>query len=159
MVLAGMSGRVADSPNSQATSTTKAGLRNSDGWMFMPKITSQRRAPLISAPNSGVSATRTEADGEDDDGEPADLARIEEGDAQHHRDGRDEIEDVAVDEVERVEAEPGGDRRAGGQRQHDAGQHQRAEGGERELVDRPPPLGKGRALRARDHEFPVRGAS
>ena len=57
MVLAGMSGRVADSPNSQATSTTKAGFRNSDGWMFMPKITSQRRAPLISAPNTGVSAT------------------------------------------------------------------------------------------------------
>ena len=36
---------------------TKAGLRNSDGWMFMPKMTSQRRAPLISGPNIGVAAT------------------------------------------------------------------------------------------------------
>ena len=26
--------------------------------MFMPKMTSQRRAPLMSAPNSGVAATR-----------------------------------------------------------------------------------------------------
>ena len=58
MVLAGMSGRLADSPNSQATTTTKAGFKNSDGWMFTPKITSQRRAPLISAPKTGVNATR-----------------------------------------------------------------------------------------------------
>ena len=57
--LAGMSGRLADSPNSQATRMTKAGLRNSDGWMFMPKMTSQRRAPLISAPKYGVTATST----------------------------------------------------------------------------------------------------
>ena len=49
-VLAGISGRLADSPNSQAIKTTKAGFKNSEGWMFMPKITSQRRAPLISAP-------------------------------------------------------------------------------------------------------------
>ena len=36
---------------------TKAGLRNSDGCTFMPRMTSQRRAPLMSAPNSGVAAT------------------------------------------------------------------------------------------------------
>ena len=30
-VFAGMSGRLADSPNSQATMMTKAGLRNSEG--------------------------------------------------------------------------------------------------------------------------------
>ncbi len=59
MVLAGISGRFADSPNSQAIRTTKAGLRNSDGWMLTPRITSQRRAPLISAPKYGVAATRT----------------------------------------------------------------------------------------------------
>ena len=57
MVLAGISGRLANSPNSQAIRITKAGLKNSDGWMFMPKITSQRRAPLISAPKYGVTAT------------------------------------------------------------------------------------------------------
>ena len=48
--LAGMSGRLADSPNSQATRMTKAGLRNSEGWILTPKMISQRRAPLISAP-------------------------------------------------------------------------------------------------------------
>ena len=49
-LLAGISGRFAVSPNSQAISTTKAGLRNSDGCILTPRITSQRRAPLISAP-------------------------------------------------------------------------------------------------------------
>ena len=58
MRLAGMSGRFEDSPNSQATRMTKAGLRNSDGWILTPKMISQRLAPLISAPNTGVSATR-----------------------------------------------------------------------------------------------------
>ena len=38
---------------------TKAGLRNSDGWMLMPRMTIQRRAPLMSAPKCGVAATRT----------------------------------------------------------------------------------------------------
>jgi len=61
---------------------------------------------------------------------------------------------VPVDEIERVEAEPRGDRRARRQRQHHAGQHQRAGGGERELVDGPPPFAEGRALRARDHAVP-----
>ena len=35
MVLAGISGRRADSPNSQAIRITKAGLRNSEGWMLI----------------------------------------------------------------------------------------------------------------------------
>ena len=58
-MLAGMSGRLADSPNSQAIRITNAGFKNSDGCTFMPNSTSQRRAPLISAPNIGVSATMT----------------------------------------------------------------------------------------------------
>ena len=37
---------------------TNAGFRNSDGWTFMPKMTSQRRAPLMSAPKCGVAATK-----------------------------------------------------------------------------------------------------
>ena len=57
MALAGISGRLADSPNSQATRMTKDGLRNSDGWILTPKSTSQRRAPLISWPKIGVAAT------------------------------------------------------------------------------------------------------
>ncbi len=44
------------SPNSQAIRMTKAGLRNSDGCTLTPRITSQRRAPLISAPKYGVTA-------------------------------------------------------------------------------------------------------
>ena len=54
MVLAGMSGRRANSPNSQAIRITKAGLRNSDGWRLTPSSTIQRRAPLTSAPKSTV---------------------------------------------------------------------------------------------------------
>ena len=59
MVLAGISGRRADSPNSQAIRITNAGLRNSDGWMLTPRITIQRRAPLTSAPKNSVAATST----------------------------------------------------------------------------------------------------
>ena len=57
MVFAGISGRRADSPNSQAIRITKAGLRNSDGWMLTPRMTSQRRAPLTSAPKTSVATT------------------------------------------------------------------------------------------------------
>ena len=35
-------------------------------------------------------------------------------------------------------------------------EHQRADGGEREPVDRPPPFADGRALRAREHPIPRR---
>ena len=49
-VFAGMSGRLLDSPNNQAIRITNAGFKNSDGWILTPRITSQRRAPLISAP-------------------------------------------------------------------------------------------------------------
>ena len=56
-VFAGISGRRADSPNSHAMRMTKAGLRNSDGWILIPSKTIQRRAPLTSAPNCSVAAT------------------------------------------------------------------------------------------------------
>ena len=56
-MLAGISGRRVDSANSQAIRTTKAGLRNSEGCTLTPNRTSQRRAPLISAPKNGVTAT------------------------------------------------------------------------------------------------------
>ena len=59
MVLAGMSGLRADSANSQAIRITKAGLTNSDGWMLTPSSTIQRRAPLISVPNTSVPASST----------------------------------------------------------------------------------------------------
>ena len=56
--LAGISGRAEVSPNSHAISTTNAGFMNSDGWILTPRMTSQRRAPLISAPKCGVAAIR-----------------------------------------------------------------------------------------------------
>ena len=59
MVLAGISGRRADSPNNHATRITKDGLRNSDGCRLTPSTVIQRRAPLTSAPNTRVAATRT----------------------------------------------------------------------------------------------------
>ena len=47
---AGMSARLWLSANSQAETTTKPGLANSDGWIECPAIDSQRRAPWISPP-------------------------------------------------------------------------------------------------------------
>ena len=97
-----------------------------------------------------------QADREHDQRQPPDLARVEERHPQKDGDGRDQIEDMPVDEIERVEPEPAGDRRRGGEREHDARQHQRADGGERQPVDRPPPFGERRALRARNHvPFPA----
>src|SRR6478672_7326181 len=91
MVLAGISGRRADSPNSQATRMTKAGLRNSEGCTLTPRRTIQRREPG----------------------------------RQQHRERRHQIEQMPADEVERIEPEPGGDRRARRQRQDEAAEHER----------------------------------
>ena len=45
---------------------TKAGLRNSDGWMLRPNKTSQRRAPLISGPKIRRRRDHDHADGKHD---------------------------------------------------------------------------------------------
>jgi hypothetical protein len=52
--VAGISGRLVDSANSHAASTTKAGLADSEAWMFMPIKVIQRREPLTSGPISNV---------------------------------------------------------------------------------------------------------
>ena len=60
--LAGISGRRADSENSQAASTTNAGLADSEAWILTPRMVIQRREPFTSGPNSSVamiSATET----------------------------------------------------------------------------------------------------
>ena len=57
MNVVGISGRRVLSANAQAESTTKAGLRNSDGWMLMPIRFIQRRAPFTSAPTTNVAHT------------------------------------------------------------------------------------------------------
>ncbi len=55
----------------------------------------------------------------------AHTARRQERGRQQHRDGRDQEDDVAVDEVERIETEPRRDRRACGQRRAiEAAEHQ-----------------------------------
>ena len=76
----------------------------------------------------------------------ANLAWAEKRHTEHHRDRRQHIKNVPVDEKERVKTEAGGNRRTCGQRKHNAGKHQRADGGEREPVDRPPPFTKRCAL-------------
>ena len=57
--VAGISGRRADSANSHAASTTKAGLADSEAWMLMPIRVIQRREPLTSGPNSSVATIST----------------------------------------------------------------------------------------------------
>jgi hypothetical protein len=44
--------------NSQAVSTTKAGLTNSEGWIETKPTCSQRLAPLISGPMNMVASIR-----------------------------------------------------------------------------------------------------
>ena len=56
--------------------------------------------------------------------------------------------------MERVEAETRGDRRTRGEAQDDAAEHQRAERGERQPVNRPPPFAQRRWLCARGHGVP-----
>ena len=67
---AGMSGRLPLSANSQADSTTKAGLANSEGWNECPPIDSQRRAPLISGPMKCTAIMPSEGDGEQPSAKP-----------------------------------------------------------------------------------------
>ena len=90
------------------------------------QITSQRRAPLISAPKNGVAATSTRLTTNTTSASAADLPRRQE---RRRRAGPaiagQQEQDVPVDEMERVEAEPRRDRRARRERQDDAGQHQR----------------------------------
>ena len=59
---AGMSVRLRLSANSQADSTMKAGLANSEGWNECPPIDSQRRAPLISGPMKCTAIMPSEGD-------------------------------------------------------------------------------------------------
>ena len=76
----------------------------------------------------------------------ADLARVEEGDDSIARERRDHEDDLARREMEAVEADALGDRRARREGQHDAEPHQRQEGGQEPAVDGPPPVGDGAAV-------------
>ena len=83
-----------------------------------------------------------ERDDEHDQRRAPRLPRRQERGRDHHRQRRQEEGDVALDEMEAVVAEALGDRRAAGERQDDAAEHQDDDADEQVLVDGPPPLGE-----------------
>ena len=149
--VAGISGRRADSANSHAASTTKAGLADSEAWMLTPIRVIQRREPLTSGPISSVatisaietantiSAVRRICRG---DRKETPISTMKEGSRNKH---------VAVEEVEGIEPDPGRHRRARRQRKNDAAQDQREDRPELEAVDGPPPFAEGAALFTGEH--------
>ena len=156
--VAGISGRRADSANSHAASTTKAGLADSEAWMLMPISVIQRREPLTSGPNSSVATISTTLTANTISARAADLPRRQEGDADQHDEGRQQEQHVAVEEVEGIEPDPGRDRRTGRQRQDHAAQHQRDDRRQQQAVDRPPPFAKAACVvRGRSWAFPGAG--
>ena len=56
--VAGISGRRADSANSHAATTTKAGFAASDAWMLTPISVIHRREPLTSGPIRSVATIK-----------------------------------------------------------------------------------------------------
>ncbi len=160
MVLAGISGRRADSANSQAIRMTKAGLTNSEGCTLTPATTIQRRAPLISTPSHRVETTSARLMTKTTSAMRRICRGLRKRGGDQHHEGRDQKKHVAVDEVERVEADAGGDRGTGGKRQHDAGEHQGRQRPQHRLVDRPPPGAEARAFHPGHHVQPsVTGAT
>ena len=153
--VAGISGRLVDSANSQAATTTKAGLADSEAWMLTPSSVIQRREPFTSAPNSSVATISDDADREHDQracGGSACGDRKETAD--QHDEGRQQEQHVPAEEMEGIEPDPGRHRRARRQRQDDAAQHQREDRGQQQLVDGPPPVRKRGALFAGEHGRP-----
>ena len=95
----------------------EGGLEELDGWMLTPRSTIQRRAPLTSAPTIGREQHHHERDREHHEREPPDLARGEERRRQQHAERREQIQHVAMDEVEtarglQARRPPAGSRRA-----------------------------------------------
>ncbi len=88
----------------------KVGLRNSDGWM--PKI--QRRAPFTSCPKNSVATTRPSETTKPISAARPHHPRRQEGGAEHHRNRRKEGQRLAVDEMERMQMQALGHRRAAG---------------------------------------------
>src|SRR6266478_4672191 len=126
--VAGISGRRADSANSHAAITTKAGLADSDAWMLTPIRVIQRGAP--------------------------NLPRRQERHPDQHDEGRQQKQHMAVEEVKRVEPDPGRYRRARRQRKNEAAQHQRDDRRQQRAINRPPPFAEGGALFTGDHGRP-----
>ena len=83
--------------------------------MLIPRRTIQRRAPFTSAPKWSVAATRDDAQHERKKREPPDMARRQKRCREHDGDCGNDIEHVPGDEIERIKAEAGGNRRACGE--------------------------------------------
>ncbi len=126
---------------------------NSDGCSEKPARLIQRRAPLTSWPMNSVTNIRMTAI----TNTISAARRASRGDSERRRqqdaDGRDQEGDMALREMEAVEADAFGDRRAAGERQHDAGDHQRQHREQEIFVDRPPPLGEDAAIGPADHHL------
>ena len=140
--VAGISGRLVNSANSHAASTTKAGLADSEAWMLTPISVIQRREPLTSGPNSSVATISAIETANTNSAAAADLPRRQERHPDQHDEGRQQEQHVPVEEVERIEPDPGRHRRARRQRQDDAAQHQRDDRRQQQAVDGPPPFAR-----------------
>ena len=92
-----------------------------------------------------------QTDHKHDQRDAPDLARRQERRSHHHDEGWNQIQHMSIDEIERVETKPRGDRRARRKRQHDAGEHDCQQGCEHQPVHSSPPGGKRRAESTRDH--------
>ena len=147
-MLPGTSLRLTLSENSQAVSTTKEGLRNSEGWM--PRIDQSRSLDLGAEEDRGDDEQHGHR--EDDEGDAPDLLRRQERDADHQREAGHDEHRLAVDEVEHVlDADALGDRGARGKEQHDPDHHQGEKRRKQEPVHGPPPFIEGGPLCAGGH--------
>ena len=127
---------------------TKAGFRNSDGWM--PKNPAARALDLVTEQQRDQN--QPHRDGEDDDRHAPHLARSEKGDGDQHGNGGDQRDRLPVDEMEGGQVDALGHR---GTRRHGkdhAGDDEDGECGKQPAVDGPPPVGQGCPLRARHHQ-------
>jgi hypothetical protein len=116
----------------------------------MPAMTSQRRALDFGA-EERRHRHQQQAHQKHDQRQPSDRAWRQQRRGEQDQDGRHEIHQVPVDEVEGIEIEPRRHRRTGRKREHHAGQHQREHRSEDGPVHRPPPFAERRAMRARNH--------
>ena len=108
--------------------------------MLTPSSVIQRREPLTSGPISSVATISTIETANTISARAADLPRRQERHADQHDEGRQQEHHVAVEEVERIEPDPGRDRRARRQRQDDAAQHQRDDRRQQQAIHGPPPV-------------------
>ncbi len=82
----------------------------------------------------------------------ANMARRQQGHAEHDEQRGQQKQRLPIDEMEGRQMQPLGHRRAAGHREHESRDDQHGDGDEEPAVDRPGPVGQGRAMRARNHE-------